>query len=79
MNPKDGLTCLYDGMNGEYIAIGHVIEKTSNHEELSGPISLNKLPTPSPEAMVSLGSLLNRLGVDQQVNEIGWHVIQHVR
>lgn len=30
---KNGLTCIYDGMNGKYIMLGKVLHKSGNYEE----------------------------------------------
>lgn len=38
---KDGVCVLFDGMNGDYVAVGRVIAKTGNHQHFEyGPISL---------------------------------------
>ena len=34
----EGLCVLYDGMNGEYIAVGRVIAKSGNHEGFVAPV-----------------------------------------
>ena len=36
----DGLCVLYDGMTGEYVAIGRVLEKTENHQPFEHPIRI---------------------------------------
>jgi hypothetical protein len=41
-NPKDGLTVLLDGMNGQYIAVGHVLAKTMNGGGFDVPFVLGK-------------------------------------
>ncbi len=41
INHKDGIFCLYDGMNGKYIIIGRVLEKGSDDE----PFVANGKPT----------------------------------
>jgi hypothetical protein len=49
-NPKDGLTALDDGMNGEYLAIGKVIAKTDDHEGFSKPVA----PSAAKNALAAL-------------------------
>jgi len=78
-NPKDGLTCLFDGRDGKYVAVGHVAEKTENHHFLTAPVSfdvLNRAWAP-PKAVMALGALLSKLDID--LPEPGWHVIAHWR
>jgi hypothetical protein len=40
---REGLCVLYDGMNGEYVAIGRVLEKTGNHDFFEYPIRIAPL------------------------------------
>jgi len=75
-NPKDGLTALDDGMNGEYIAIGHVVAKSQNHEGLHEPIKLLKPPEYNDEA---LHKLVTGLGLDHTQFNPGWIVLSHYR
>lgn len=43
---RDGIFCLYDGMSGEYIIIGKVLQKSIDGEYIAGngPISIEDLP-----------------------------------
>jgi hypothetical protein len=36
-----GICVLFDGMNGEYVAIGYVLAKSDNHEGLEAPVVIN--------------------------------------
>jgi hypothetical protein len=40
---KNGLTAIYDGMNGKYILVGRVLERSSMDQPLDGPIEM-KVP-----------------------------------
>lgn len=78
VNPKDGLTVLYDGANGKYVAIGHVIAKTENWQGFRDPITL-----PSPDAYEehadAVADLLIELGVDPLEHDCKFLVISHYR
>lgn len=37
---KNGITVLYDGMNGKYVAVGKVVAKTTNWEGFDKPVGL---------------------------------------
>jgi hypothetical protein len=39
----EGRCVLYDGMDGQYVAIGRVIEKTGNHDHFEHPIRIAPL------------------------------------
>lgn len=75
-NPKDGLTVLDDGMNGRYIAIGHVVAKSANYEGLNAPVILSSTPDYDSEA---LHSIITVLGFDPVQCNAGWLVISHYR
>ena len=74
-NPKDGITVLADGMNGEYLAIGHVIAKTRDGEGFAAPVALAQ-PTVNWEV---IWDLVEALGVDRTTINPGWFVISHYR
>lgn len=81
-NPKDGLTVLYDGMCGKYIAVGHVIAKTENHGHFDTPISVIGDTTPAVRDFLKpLSDLIEQLNVppDARRGALGWHVISHYR
>lgn len=42
-NPKHGITCLFDGMNGKYVILGKVIAKTRDHEGFDDIIDLSQV------------------------------------
>lgn len=76
VNPKDGLTVLDDGMDGKYIAIGHVVAKSANYEGLNSPVRLVRAPKYDGEA---LRNLITALGFDHTKFSAGWLVISHYR
>src|SRR5258708_6468069 len=77
-DPKpDDLCCIFDGMNGEFVAIGHVIAKSGEDGAFDVPIKLPE--TPLPENLAGLREKIIALipaGVDV---EIGRFVISHYR
>jgi hypothetical protein len=89
VNPKDNVTVLFDGMDGNYIAVGHVLAKSPNHEGFSKPITLPRAPSVDrPEEMVAYGewrkgivNVLAALDIDLDAEgyDLGWHVITHYR
>ena len=40
----EGLCILFDGMNGEYVAVGKVLAKSANHEGLVAPLVVRATP-----------------------------------
>lgn len=55
INHKDGIFCLYDGMNGKYIIIGRVLQKGSDDEPFianGDPISFTE-PTELEKEFIS--------------------------
>lgn len=54
---KKGMVCLFDGMNGEYIVLGHVVASTGNWEPFEKPISASV----SKEVRESVKEELTRL------------------
>ena len=77
VNPKDGLTVLYDGMDGRYIAIGHVIAKTDNHQSLKKPVEIPTEDTMHP-VRVALFALMKELKVADKYAP-RWLVVSHYR
>lgn len=71
----DGLCVLYDGMNGEYIAVGKVVAKSANHEGFVAPV---RLPAPTPDEIWLLRIEIGKLfpGVSFCVEPL---VITHYR
>lgn len=77
-NPQDGLTVLYDGANGEYVAIGHVVAKTENWQGFRKPITLPSLDDYEAHAD-AVADLLIKLGVDPLDHDCKFLVISHYR
>lgn len=77
-NPKDGITVLFDGMNGKYIAIGQVVEKTANHRSFDDVVSVAKYPTLFT-AMTQTIQLYKSASGKSSLPKMGWHVISHKR
>lgn len=76
-NPRDGLTVLFDGMDGKYVAVGHVIAKTESFGGFTGAIEVpGELPT-SP-IRTALFNLMQDLKAGDKHNP-GWWVVSHYR
>lgn len=78
VNPKGNVTILFDGMNGEYVAVGHVIAKTGNGAHFEDPV---RVPT-SPAIHASADDVqtaLRDIGLEPFAYALGWHVISHYR
>lgn len=71
---KDTLTALFDGYSGNYIVIGHVIDKTEDWEGFYNPIQLLEPPSYNVELMYELVRLLSLNHEDYHPN---WLVISH--
>jgi hypothetical protein len=70
----DGLCVLFDGMNGKYVAIGHVIAKTGNHCGFEEPI---EVPSGALPELPNLEQKIRRLVPDDVPVRIGRYVISH--
>jgi hypothetical protein len=57
---SDGLCVLYDGMDGKYIAIGHVLHKTANHDGFDKPIKLRGADIDFADIQRSIEELIGR-------------------
>jgi hypothetical protein len=75
-NPKDGITVLFDGMCGKYIAIGYVHAKSREGEGFDAPVTL-ALPASYEAAAVQ--NLVLGLGFDLSHIAAQWMVISHYR
>ena len=73
----DGLCILSDGMNGKYMAIGHVLDKTSNFEGFDKPISLIGQPELDFDVFERIQKLIKRQLKMEEV--CGWMVVSHYR
>lgn len=62
--PDDDITLLYDGMNGEYLILGHVIAKTDNDGAFDtiidiNPVSFSTLSTRVSQKIAALYGIQN--------------------
>jgi hypothetical protein len=72
----DGLCCLYDGMNGDYVAIGKVLAKTEDGGGFQEPVALPMAPSMEwHQLRTKIVNLLPRTHVPLP----GWLVISHYR
>lgn len=80
-NPHENITVLYDGMNGEYIAIGHVIAKTGSWQPFDDPVScVGDTRTVLTAYVEAINRLVREIGVEpKDRGAFGWHVISHYR
>lgn len=76
-NPQAGITVLYDGANGKYVAIGHVVAKTENWQGFQKPIELPS-SRPPPSETAAIFELMKELKVAHRY-EPSWFVISHYR
>lgn len=53
---KNGLACIYDGMNGNYIMLGRIIEKSPRDEQIDGPYCMEAV---DPERAEFISGLIN--------------------
>ena len=68
---KNGVTIILDGMNGDFCAIGHVIDKVGRH----GYATHVAIPNGPPDQDISLiRDAIEMMGYDRSV-ELGWHFI----
>jgi hypothetical protein len=73
----NGLCILDDGMDGKYVAIGHVLEKTANHGGFGKPIRLIGEPDIDFNVFERIETVIGRpLKIDEVC---GWLVISHYR
>lgn len=77
INHKDGIFCLYDGMNGKYVIIGRVLAKGSDEEPFIAygePISFTE-PTELEKELIS-NSIERNFGIKEELKH--W-LITHYR
>lgn len=74
---KDGLSVLFDGMNGKYIFVGHLFAKTDNYEHFEEPIKIKELTDLEKDLLASNISKL----LDQKIDSVSLkpYVISHYR
>lgn len=79
-NPKDGVTVLVDGMNGEYVFIGHVIAKSEEGQGFEAPV---EIPVVTTEMNAAVFGAINKLGLTPLLppGDVGfaWHMVSHYR
>jgi hypothetical protein len=76
-NPRQkGLVVLYDGMSGEYIFIGHVIDSFSNDDDgcLHNPV---KIEYNTPDQLAVAKDLRDKFNIEDA--EISHWVVSHSR
>lgn len=54
---KNGLSCIYDGMNGKYTVIGRIVYKSDIDQPLEGAFCLGNVDKVQAELIASLISL----------------------
>lgn len=75
VNAKNGITVLFDGMCGEYIAVGHVVDKTENYRGFERPISIGR---PKRAWKDGLRAAIAEIGV-VAAPKPAWLVVSHYR
>lgn len=80
-NPKNDLTVLYDGMNGDYVMIGHVVAKSENYRFFVKPISLvdHWGVDHDGDKEGAVIKLLESIGISPSQGKWGWHIVSHYR
>jgi hypothetical protein len=79
-NPMNGVTVLYDGMNGEYVYVGCVIAKSPEGQGFEDPV---EIPVVTTEMNSAVYAAINSLGLVPLLppGDVGfaWHVVSHYR
>lgn len=78
INNKNGLTVLFDGMNGEYVIVGHVLEKTREDQHFNKVIEIDS----SSKMSEMVTGLLNLYFKEDDYflqEEIKTYVVSHYR
>lgn len=73
LNPRGNVTVLYDGMNGDYIAVGHVVAKTDDDQHFDEPIELPARPGRTWQKDVQ--TAIAELGAEPKA--ASWLVVSH--
>jgi hypothetical protein len=74
INHHDGIFCLFDGCNGNYIIIGRVLEKTDDHGYIQGPTCFQE-PTEMEKEFIG-NSITRNFGIDKPDMKI-WFVTHY--
>jgi hypothetical protein len=72
MNPN-GLHCIFDGMDGKYIYIGHCLKKSLNNENLESFVLVDVSEETKKLTKISVK---RELGIEAEMN---LHFITHIR
>jgi hypothetical protein len=74
---EDGIFCLFDGMNGEYLVIGRVLAKSSDGELLGYKLPTPVIPLTALEEELILGSIKRNFGIVG--GNLGFWFVTHYR
>lgn len=74
---RNGITVLYDGMNGEYVAVGKVLAKTENWRGFEDPVPLAGDLT--IKELIEFGKVLAQAEGEVPDFQIAPFVISHYR
>lgn len=72
---EDGMVCLYDNMNGDYIILGHVLAVSEEGQHLAEPVCIEP---PSPECKASIAGEITAI-LPLGCPEIKTWVVSHYR
>jgi hypothetical protein len=75
VNPKGNVTILFDGMNGKYVAVGHVVQKSRVYEGLGKPVEMS---APKRGWKADIAAALADAGLTSDKRP-GWLTITHYR
>ena len=78
-NPANGITALCDGLNGDYLAIGHVIAKTDCDTHLNDPVSIPAYALEIWSWAAAVADHAKELGYDLSKLQPSWIVVSHYR
>lgn len=76
---KDGVSVLYDGMNGQYVAVGHVLAKSEDDQGFEEPIHTFEAEKKVGDYRKAAMKLLDEIGVVPSLSGFQWLVISHYR
>lgn len=79
VNAQRGITVLFDGRDGDYIAVGRVIAKTHNHCGFNEPVSVSADAALLDMVRANIAWSLPEFGWQGDIPECGWHVITKLR
>ena len=80
VNPRRGITVIFDGMNGEYIAVGRVFAKSKVYEGFGPqPIAMSADPDLLDMVRANIAETIQEAGYTGPDIAPGWHVLTHYR